>query len=50
MFQISNKIALDQDVNEDQGKTAEQIQREIQDRDLKAHVQILEMLGDIHDM
>jgi hypothetical protein len=37
-------------VNEDEGKTSEQIQREIEDRDLKADVQILEMVGDIHDM
>jgi peptidyl-prolyl cis-trans isomerase-like 4 len=49
-LQISNKIALDQSVNEDEGKTAEQIKREIEDRDLKTHAQILEMVGDIHDV
>ncbi|KAI6181542.1 Peptidyl-prolyl cis-trans isomerase [Aphelenchoides besseyi] len=50
LIEIANKIALDQDVNEDADKTAEQIQREIQDRDLKTHAQILEMIGDIHDV
>ncbi|KAI6240208.1 Peptidyl-prolyl cis-trans isomerase [Aphelenchoides fujianensis] len=50
LIEISNKIALDQDENEDAGKTAAEIQREMEDRDLKTHAQILEMVGDIRDV
>ncbi|KAI6239953.1 Peptidyl-prolyl cis-trans isomerase [Aphelenchoides fujianensis] len=38
------------DENEDAGKTAAEIQREMEDRDLKTHAQILEMVGDIRDV
>jgi peptidyl-prolyl cis-trans isomerase-like 4 len=37
-------------VDEDVGKSAEEIARDIENRDLKMHAQILEMVGDIHDI
>lgn len=45
---MSTKIALDESVNEDEGKSAEQIKKEMEEREMKAHGQILEMIGDLH--
>lgn len=45
---MTTKIALDESVNEDQDKNADQIQKELEEREMRAHGQILEMIGDLH--
>uniref|UniRef100_A0A1I8EM54 Peptidyl-prolyl cis-trans isomerase n=2 Tax=Wuchereria bancrofti TaxID=6293 RepID=A0A1I8EM54_WUCBA len=42
------QIALDQSLNEEEGKTEEEIQKEIEAKDMAAQAQILEMVGDLH--
>uniref|UniRef100_A0A7E4WAE7 Peptidyl-prolyl cis-trans isomerase n=1 Tax=Panagrellus redivivus TaxID=6233 RepID=A0A7E4WAE7_PANRE len=44
----TNKIALDEKVNEDEGKTAEEIKKEMEQKEMHAQAQILEMIGDLH--
>jgi len=41
-------MALDESVNEDEGKTAEEIQKEMEEKEMRAQAQILEMVGDLH--
>ncbi|KAK6105225.1 Cyclophilin type peptidyl-prolyl cis-trans isomerase/CLD family protein [Brugia pahangi] len=43
-----SQIALDQLLNEEEGKTEEEIQKEIEAKDMAAQAQILEMVGDLH--
>ncbi|KAM3722116.1 Peptidyl-prolyl cis-trans isomerase sig-7 [Dirofilaria immitis] len=43
-----SQIALDQLMNEEEGKTEEEIQKEIEAKDMAAQAQILEMVGDLH--
>ncbi|VDO52470.1 unnamed protein product [Onchocerca flexuosa] len=43
-----SQIALDQFLNEEEGKTEEEIQKEIEAKDMAAQAQILEMVGDLH--
>ncbi|KAL3997797.1 Cyclophilin type peptidyl-prolyl cis-trans isomerase/CLD family protein [Acanthocheilonema viteae] len=43
-----SQIALDQSLNEEEGKTEEEIQKEIETKDMAAQAQILEMVGDLH--
>ncbi|VDN56498.1 unnamed protein product [Dracunculus medinensis] len=43
----SSQIALDERINEDEGKTEEQIKKEMEDQDMAAQAQILEMVGDL---
>uniref|UniRef100_A0A914E1K9 Peptidyl-prolyl cis-trans isomerase n=1 Tax=Acrobeloides nanus TaxID=290746 RepID=A0A914E1K9_9BILA len=44
----TNIIALDQALDEDEGKTDEQIKKEMEEKEMKAQAQILEMVGDLH--
>lgn len=43
-----DKIALDEREDEDDGKTAEEIRKEMEAKEMKAQAQILEMVGDLH--
>ncbi|VDM49024.1 unnamed protein product [Toxocara canis] len=43
----SSKIALDEAVNEDEGKTEEEVRKEMEAKDMAAQAQILEMVGDL---
>lgn len=43
-----DKIALDEKEDEDDGKTAEEIRKEMEAKEMKAQAQILEMVGDLH--
>uniref|UniRef100_A0A914UWV6 Peptidyl-prolyl cis-trans isomerase n=1 Tax=Plectus sambesii TaxID=2011161 RepID=A0A914UWV6_9BILA len=44
----SSRIAVDEDVQDNDGRTEEEIQREIEEKDTKARAHILEMIGDLH--
>lgn len=48
LIKVENKIALCDSVNEDEGKTAEEIKEEMEEKEMKAQAQILEMVGDLH--
>uniref|UniRef100_A0A915CFG3 Peptidyl-prolyl cis-trans isomerase n=1 Tax=Parascaris univalens TaxID=6257 RepID=A0A915CFG3_PARUN len=43
----SSKIALDEALNEDEGKTEEEVRKEMEAKDMAAQAQILEMVGDL---
>lgn len=47
-FQLTDKIALDEKVDENEGKTEEEIRKEMEEKEMKAQAQILEMVGDLH--
>ncbi|XGW19207.1 hypothetical protein V3C99_003218, partial [Haemonchus contortus] len=47
MLVQTNKIALDENVDDFEGKTAEEIAEEIKKRDMAEQAQILEMVGDL---
>ncbi|KAK2186029.1 hypothetical protein NP493_216g03008 [Ridgeia piscesae] len=46
----SGHIGVDEDVDEMAGKTAEEVQEYIEEKEAKANAQILEMVGDLPDM
>lgn len=46
--QLDNQIALDERVDEDEGKTEEEVRKELEEKDMKAQAQILEIVGDLH--
>nr|CAG4643332.1 EOG090X0971 [Ilyocryptus agilis] len=46
----SGRIAADEDINEMEGKTAEEIEEMIAEREARARATILEMVGDIPDV
>jgi len=48
LMKLENQIALDESINEDEGKSAEQVRQEIEEKEMKAQAQILEMVGDLH--
>jgi peptidyl-prolyl cis-trans isomerase-like 4 len=48
LVQITDKIALDEKEDDDEGKTAEEIKKEMEEKEAKAQAQILEMVGDLH--
>uniref|UniRef100_A0AC34QAW2 Peptidyl-prolyl cis-trans isomerase n=1 Tax=Panagrolaimus sp. JU765 TaxID=591449 RepID=A0AC34QAW2_9BILA len=48
MIQATNKIALDEKLDEDEGKTAEEIKKELEQKEMRAQAQILEIVGDLH--
>jgi len=48
LINVDNKIPLCDSVNEDEGKTVEQIREEMEQKEMKAQAQILEMVGDLH--
>jgi peptidyl-prolyl cis-trans isomerase-like 4 len=41
-------MALDERVDEDEGKTAEEVKKELDQKEMRAQAQILEMVGDLH--
>uniref|UniRef100_F1L3C1 Peptidyl-prolyl cis-trans isomerase n=1 Tax=Ascaris suum TaxID=6253 RepID=F1L3C1_ASCSU len=43
----ASKIALDEALNEDEGKTEEEVRKEMEAKDMAAQAQILEMVGDL---
>ncbi|VDK49722.1 unnamed protein product [Anisakis simplex] len=43
----ASQIALDERLNEDEGKTEEEIRKEMEAKDMAAQAQILEMVGDL---
>uniref|UniRef100_A0A1I7UY06 Peptidyl-prolyl cis-trans isomerase n=1 Tax=Caenorhabditis tropicalis TaxID=1561998 RepID=A0A1I7UY06_9PELO len=45
----TDQIALDEKEDEDEGKTAEEIAEELQQREMAEQAQILEMVGDLRD-
>ncbi|CAJ0593133.1 unnamed protein product [Cylicocyclus nassatus] len=47
MLVKTNQIALDEDVDDTQGKTAEELAEEIKKREMAEQAQILEMVGDL---
>ncbi|KAL7071772.1 hypothetical protein ACQ4LE_008901 [Meloidogyne hapla] len=48
LIKLENQIALDERVDEDEGKTAEEVKKELEQKEMKEHAQILEMVGDLH--
>ncbi|TKR64178.1 hypothetical protein L596_024758 [Steinernema carpocapsae] len=44
----TDQIALDEKVDENEDKNEEEIRKEIEERDMRAQAQILEMVGDLH--
>ncbi|KAF7638153.1 Peptidyl-prolyl cis-trans isomerase [Meloidogyne graminicola] len=48
LIKLDNQIALDERVDEDEGKTAEEVKLELEQKEMKEHAQILEMVGDLH--
>ncbi|CAD56584.1 Peptidyl-prolyl cis-trans isomerase sig-7 [Caenorhabditis elegans] len=49
MLVKTDQIALDEKEDEDEGKTAEEIAEELQQREMAEQAQILEMVGDLKD-
>ncbi|ULU12554.1 hypothetical protein L3Y34_015663 [Caenorhabditis briggsae] len=49
MLVKTDQIALDEKEDEDEGKTAEEIAEELQQREMAEQAQILEMVGDLRD-
>ncbi|VDO85333.1 unnamed protein product [Heligmosomoides polygyrus] len=47
MLVQTNKIALDENIDDYEGKTAEEVAEEIKKRDMAEQAQILEMIGDL---
>ncbi|CAD5207311.1 unnamed protein product [Bursaphelenchus okinawaensis] len=50
LIELSDKICLDQDVEEDENCTEEERQKKNEERELRANAQVLEMIGDLRDI
>ncbi|CAK5075584.1 unnamed protein product [Meloidogyne enterolobii] len=48
ILKLENQLALDERIDENEGKTAEEIKKELEQKEMKEHAQILEMVGDLH--
>ncbi|KAL3114209.1 hypothetical protein niasHT_014053 [Heterodera trifolii] len=48
LIKLDNQIALDERLDEDEGKTEEELRKELEVNDMKAQAQILEIVGDLH--
>uniref|UniRef100_A0A914IC88 Peptidyl-prolyl cis-trans isomerase n=1 Tax=Globodera rostochiensis TaxID=31243 RepID=A0A914IC88_GLORO len=48
LIKLDNQIALDERLDEDEGKTEEELRKELEVKDMKAQAQILEIVGDLH--
>lgn len=48
IIKLENQMALDERVDEDEGKTAEELKTEMEAKEMRAQAQILEMVGDLH--